>query len=69
MLKNDTFLALILEGFGPRFGRVFGRFFGPKMHAKSDLKKSARQAKSIVKTNYEIDVGALATEAFSSKNR
>ena len=35
MLKNNTFLASILEGFGPRFGRVFARFFGPKMHAKS----------------------------------
>ena len=32
MLKNDTFSALILDGFGPRFGKVFGRFFGPKMH-------------------------------------
>ena len=32
MLKNNTFSASILEGFGPRFGRVFGRFFGPKMH-------------------------------------
>ena len=32
MLKNNTFSASILEGFGPRFGRVFGRFFGAKMH-------------------------------------
>ena len=37
--------------FGSRFGGVFGRVFGPKIHAKSDLKKSVRQAKSIVKTN------------------
>ena len=30
MLKNNMFLASILEGFGPRFGKVFGRFFGSK---------------------------------------
>ena len=36
MLKNSTFLASILEGFGPRFGRVFERFFGPKTYAKSE---------------------------------
>ena len=28
MLNNITFLASILEGFGPRFGRVFDRFLG-----------------------------------------
>ncbi len=27
MLKNNTFLASILKGFGPHFGRVFGKFF------------------------------------------
>ena len=32
MLKNNTFLTSILEGFGFSFGKVFGRFFGPKMH-------------------------------------
>ena len=34
MLKNNTFLASIFEGFGRRFGRVFGRFFGSKIHEK-----------------------------------
>ena len=51
MLKNDIFLTSIFQGFGRRFGVVFGRFFGIKMHSKSDSKKSARQAKSIGKTN------------------
>ena len=51
MLKNIMFLASIFEGFGLRFGRVFGRFFEPKMHAKSDLKKSARQAFRVEKAN------------------
>ena len=32
MLKNNTFLTSILEGFGPRFGVVFGKFFGPKIY-------------------------------------
>ena len=32
MLKNDSFFAWILDGFGPRFGRIFGWFFGPNMH-------------------------------------
>ena len=39
MLKTNTFLASIFEGFGPCFGRVFNRFFGPKIHAKSNLGK------------------------------
>ena len=64
MLKNNTFSASILEGFGPRFGRVFGKFFGPKMHAKSDVKKSVRQAIRIGKTHYEIDFGPSATSRF-----
>ena len=51
MLKIDTFSASIFEGFGPRFGRVSGRFFGSKIHEKTDVKKSVRQAKSIGKTN------------------
>ena len=42
MLKIDTFSTSILEGFGRRFGRVSGRFFGPKMHAKSEMKKSVK---------------------------
>ena len=32
MLKNDSFLAWILDGFRPRFGGIFGWFFGPHMH-------------------------------------
>ena len=32
LLKNDSFLAWILDGFGPRFGRIFGWFFRPNMH-------------------------------------
>ena len=51
MLKNNTFFALIFEGFGPRFGVVFGRFSGAKTNAKSDAKKIARQAFCIGKTN------------------
>ena len=39
MFENNTFLALILEGLGPRFGRVLGRFFEPKMHTKGDVQK------------------------------
>ena len=69
MLKNNTFSASILEGFGRRFGSVFGRFFGPKVHAKSNLRKSVRQAKNTGRNEYEIDVGTLATKAFSSKNQ
>ena len=67
MLKNNTFSASILEGFGPRFGRVFGRFFGPKMHAKSDLKKSVRQAKSIGKTNTKSMSALLRQRLFRAK--
>ena len=40
MFKNNTFLALIWEGLGPRFGRVLGWFFGPKMHTKGDVQKN-----------------------------
>ena len=32
MFRNDMFLELILDGFGPRFGGVFHWFFGPKVH-------------------------------------
>ena len=35
MLKNNTFLASIFKGFGPRFGRVFGRFLGCKTAPKA----------------------------------
>ena len=42
MLKNITFMASILEGFGPRFGVVFGRFFGPKMHTKGETLNSVK---------------------------
>ena len=67
MLKNNTFSASILEGFGPRFGRVFGRFFGPKIHAESDLKKSVRQAKNIVKTNRKSMSALLQQSMFRAK--
>ena len=67
MLKNNTFFALIFEGFGPRFGRVFGRFFGAKRHAKSDLKKSVRQAKSIGKTNTKSMSALLRQRLFRAK--
>ena len=48
MLKNNTFLALIFEGFGHRFGRVFGRFFGRKMHEKSKNAKLAKTLKIVI---------------------
>ena len=67
MLKNNTFSASILEGFGPRFGRVFGRFFGPKIHAESDLKKSVQQAKNIVKTNKKSMSALLQQSMFRAK--
>ena len=71
-LKNKLFLASIFKGFGPRFGRVFGRFFGPKTHAESDLKSSARQAKTIGKTNTKsmsqkrYDCSSIFARCFSS---
>ena len=67
MLKNNTFSASILEGFGPRFGRVFGRFFGLKIHAESDLKKSVQQAKNIVKTNKKSMSALLQQSMFRAK--
>ena len=67
MLKNNTFSASILEGFGPRFGRVFRRFFRPKIHAESDLKKSVRQAKNIVKTNRKSMSAVLRQSIFLPK--
>ena len=67
MLKKASFFESIFEGFGPRFWTVFGRFFGPKMHAKSDLKKSARQAKSIVKTNTKSMSAPLRQCSFRAK--
>ena len=67
MLETSMYLASILEGLGRRFGRVFGRFFGPKMHAKSDLKKSARQAKSIGKTNTKLMSTLLQQTVLRSK--
>ena len=66
MLKN-MFLASILEGFGPRFGRVFGTHFGTKMYAKSDLKKCVQQAQNIVKTNTESMSACLRQTAIRSK--
>ena len=47
MLKSNMFLASILEGFGPRFGRIFGRFFGPKTHAKCKNMILAKTSKII----------------------
>ena len=35
MLKNNTFLASIFKGFGPRFGRVFGMVVASKNHPKN----------------------------------
>ena len=67
MLKNNTFLVSIFEGFGPRFGRVLGRFFGPKMHAKSDLKKSVREPFCIVKTNTKSMLALLQRMAFRAE--
>ena len=63
MLKINTFSTSILEWFGARFGRVFGRFFAPKVHEKTDVKKSVRQAKSIGKTNTK-SMSALLRQRF-----
>ena len=67
MLKNNTFSASILEGFGPCFGRVFDRFFGPKMHAKSDVKKRVRQAIRIGKTNTKSMSALLQQRVFRAE--
>ena len=67
MLKNDIFLTSIFKGFGRRFGEAFGRFFGPKPYSKSDLKKSARQAKTIVKTNIKSMLAPLQKSIFRAK--
>ena len=67
MLKNDAFLAPILRGFGRGFGEDFGRFFAPKIHANSDSKKSARQAKSIVKTNTKSMSALVQPSIFRAK--
>ena len=67
MLKNDTFLTSIFKGFGRRFGVVFGRFFGPQMRSKSDSKKSARQAKSIGKTNTKSMLALLGQVQIGAK--
>jgi len=48
MLKNDTFLALILKGFGPHFRRVFGRFFGTKIHQNSENMILAKILKLVI---------------------
>ena len=67
MLKSNTILASIFQGFGPPFGMVFDRFFGSKMHAKSDPKKSARQAKSVEKTNTKSMSALLQQSMFRYK--
>ena len=67
MLKNNTFLASIFQGFRPRFGRVFERFFGLKMHAGSDLKKSVREPFCIGKTNTKSMSAPLQQSIFRAK--
>ena len=67
MLKNNTFLASIFEGLGPRFGRVFGRFFCPKMYAKSNLKKNVREPFCTVKTNTKSMLALLQQSIFRAK--
>ena len=67
MLKNDAFLASSLRGFGRGFGEDFGRFFAPKIHANSDSKKSARQAKSTVKTNTKSMSALVQPSIFRKK--
>ena len=67
MLQNNTLLASSFKGFGRRFGKVFGWFFGPKMHAKSEWKKSAQQAKSIGKTNTKSMSALLQQSIFRAK--
>ena len=61
MLKNNTFLASILGGFGRRFGRFFGRFFGAKMHEKYQNMILAKTLKIVLPSRrnanfQEIDV-------------
>ena len=67
MLKNNTFSASILEGFGDGFGRVFGRFLASKMLANSDLKKSVREPFWLVKTNTESMSALLRQKVFRAK--
>ena len=67
MLKNNAFLASILRGFGRGFGEDFGRFFAPEIHANSDSKKSARQAKSTVKTNTKSMSALVQPSIFRTK--
>ena len=67
MLRNNTFLASIFEGFGPRFGMVFGRFSGPKMHQKSDVTKSVREPFCIGKTNTKSMSELLQQSIFRAK--
>ena len=65
MLKNNTFSASILEGFGNRFGRVFGRFFGLKMHAESPYAFSV-QHQQYIAWAHEFRGSAFTT---SNENR
>ena len=72
MLKNHTFSASMLEGFGHRFGkvfgRVFGRFFGPKIHGKTDVKKSVRKPFCIGKSNTKSMSALCQQSIFQAKN-
>ena len=78
--KKSMLKKIDVENPNPRhvfsidFGRVrtlfwkrFGRFFGPKMHAKSDVKKSVRQANSIGKTNTKSMSALLQQRVFRAK--
>ena len=67
ILENNTLSASILEEFGYRLGKLFRRFFEPKMHAKSDVKKSVRQAICIGKTNTKSMSAFMQQHAFRAK--
>ena len=67
MLRNSMFLAPIFEGFGPGFRKVFCRLFKPKMHKKSDVKKSVREPFCIGKTNTKSMSALLRQSIFSGK--
>ena len=55
MLKNNTFLASIFEGFGPRFGRVFGRLLGPKLHENCKNTIVAKTIKVVLPSRREAN--------------
>ena len=69
MLKNDTFLTSILEGFGPRFGRVVGRFFEPKMHAKSETLNYVKNEQNTAWAHVFLMLALATTIKIRAKNR